>query len=377
METEPMPAEAAAVVPVLAPEVVTAGLVLGDPAALAVRLETYTKAREIFVDWIFKRLIPGTDFLLIHRKVGPRNAKSPCPHAADATSPTCTTCGGKAALAKPGSEKICGLLQLRPRFKRDIESWEMLGSEPGLVALICELTTTADVVVAEGRGARHRDQDYGDPNKCLKMCEKSAQTNAVLRCAGLSEILTQDLEDLPGGGFDNGTEAGEFAAPRRKSETTTTATPAPATLQAQLEESVRRTAPAAPDRRPTPRPTPRPAPRASAPAAPPAADGLSDARVRRLMAMLHEALRGAEVPQEQHEAVFEVARTYLVEWVGRTQGRERLSECSWRAYDELCAQVPAAVDAALGSEGPPARAHPRLVRRYGAPRSMNVPRREF
>jgi hypothetical protein len=90
------------------------------------------------------------------------------------------------------------------------------------------------------------------------------------------------------------------------------------------------------------------------------------------MALLHEAVRAAEVPEDQHEGVFDSARAYLVDWVGRTQGRERLSDCSWRAYDELCAQIPAAVDAALGSEGPPppARPRPRLVTRrsYTAPR---------
>ena len=271
------------------------------------------------------------------------------------------------------------MLRLRPRFKRDADTWEMLGSEAGCIALLCELVTASGVVVAEGRGARHRDMDYGDVNKCIKMCQKSAQTDAVLRCAGLSEIFTQDLEDLAGGGFDNGTEAGEFPAPRRKSETTTTtAAPAPATLQQQLEESVRRTAPAAPDRRPSPRPTPRPAPRAPTAATTPAvpSDAISAPKVKRLFALLHAAVEGAEVPQEQHEGVVDAARQYLVEWVGRETGRERLSDCPWQRYTDLCDAVPAAVDAALGSEGPPPRAHPRLVRRYAGP-SRNVPRREF
>jgi len=87
------------------------------------------------------------------------------------------------------------------------------------------------------------------------------------------------------------------------------------------------------------------------------------------MALLHEEVRRAEVPEEQHEEVFGSARTYLTEWVGRTQGRERISDCSWRAYDALCAEIPDAVAAALGGEGPAPRPRPRLVRRsYGAPK---------
>src|SRR5499427_8592163 len=196
-----LPPEAAPAAPVTAPalipDVVAEGLVLGNPEALAAQLESFSKARELFVDWLFNRLVAGIDYMVIHRKVGPRNAKTPCPNAATATGAGCPTCGGKATLCKPGSEKICGLLQLRPRFKRDVDAWEMLGGEAGLVTLVCELVTPAGVVVAEGRGARHRDQDFGDVNKCLKMAQKSAQTDAVLRCAGLSEIFTQDLEDMP------------------------------------------------------------------------------------------------------------------------------------------------------------------------------------
>ena len=40
------------------------------------------------------------------------------------------------------------------------------------------------------------DKDKGDINKSLKMAEKSAHIDATLRIAGLSEIFTQDLEDM-------------------------------------------------------------------------------------------------------------------------------------------------------------------------------------
>src|SRR4030095_3163710 len=57
-------------------------------------------------------------------------------------------------------------------------------------------------------------QDFGDVNKTLKMAQKSAQTDAVLRFAGLSEIFTQDLEDMPASARDND-EPAPFEAPRR------------------------------------------------------------------------------------------------------------------------------------------------------------------
>ena len=356
---------------------------LYDPAALKVQLDTYADARKVLLDWLLEKLTAGIDYTLIHRKIGPRGNKTECPNAGDMVARICETCGGRSTLCKPGTEKICGLLRLRPRFRRDAETWEMLGAEPGVVALVCELVTASGVVVAEGRGARHRDMDYGDVNKTVKMTQKSGQTDAVLRLVGLSEFFAQDLEDM-GAAYTGGTEpnGGEFQAPKSKSGNAPA--PAPANLEGQLRESVDRAkearaaagrpaAPARPAPRPAaPRPT-RPPTRAAqggSSTGQPPPDALSVARVNRLMALLHEAIRGAEVPEEQHEAVFGSARAYLVEWVGRTQGRERLSDCSWRAYDELCAQIPAAVDAALGGEGPAPRPRPRLVqkRSYSAPR---------
>jgi hypothetical protein len=388
-ETTPTPPEGAtlALVPDAAGQQPFA---LNDPAALAERLRVYGESRALLVDWLLSKLVAGIDYTLIHRKVGTRGNKVECPNVGNLVARSCQECGGKSSLCKPGSEKICGLLQLRPVFSRDVEMWEMLGSEPGVIALKCELVTSTGVVVAEGRGARHRDMDYGDLNKSVKMTQKSAQTDAVLRCAGLSEIFTQDLEDLPG--FrDNGDDAADFQTPEAP------AAPAPVrapSLRDQLGESVRRAVavPAGtpvrerasmirgsqgqtppPVHRPPVRGPQAPAPRAAAGSStgntPP--DALSPARINRLFALLHEAVRGADVPEEQHEGVFNVARRYLTDWVGQTQGRESIGDCSWRAYDELCAQVPAAVDAALGQEPPPEPRYPRprIVRRsYGAPK---------
>jgi hypothetical protein len=373
METQSMPAEATpAVVPAAPTDAVAAGLVLGDPVALAARLETYTRAREIFVDWLFNRLVPGNDFMLIHRKVGPRGNKTECPNAADAKSPACPTCKGRATLCKPGSEKITGLLQLRPRFRRDGETWEMMGSEAGLVTLVCELVTPGDLVVAEGRGARHRDSDFGDVNKTVKMVQKSAQTDAVLRFGGLSEIFTQDLEDMPGWAREGDEAPAPFDTPRRQPAEPTAAAATPQHQQGDLADALRRSVAEAAAKKAaaeSPRPAaPRPASSSSSAAAdePRPDDALSKARLGRLMALVHEAVEAADVPSDAHEEMFGRALDWLRGWVATTQGRRHLAHASYRQYDALCDQVGPAVNAALQGERRPA---PRLVRRaYSPPR---------
>src|SRR5262245_34672408 len=367
MEPDTMPAEAAAAAPVpaLVPDVVAEGLVLGNPEALAAQLESFSKARGLFVDWLFNRLVAGIDYMVIHRKVGPRNAKTPCPNAGDAKGASCPTCGGKATLCKPGSEKICGLLQLRPRFKRDVESWEMLGGESGLVTLVCELVTPVGVVVAAGRGARHRDQDFGDVNKCLKMAQKSAQTDAVLRCAGLSEIFTQDLEDMPAFMREADPDATPFEAPRRQSDPAP-APPADPQGELDLADQLRRSVAEAAARKAAAPVRPAATPARPAGDEPPPSDALSKPRIGRLMALLHEAVEKQGVPDESHEEMFNRALDWLAGWVATTQGRSKVTHCSYKQYDALCDQIPVAVEAALAGERRPA---PRLVRRtYAAPR---------
>src|SRR5436189_15982 len=193
----------------LVPEVIPAGpgpdvlhsrLALTDPEVLKGQLAAYSAARKLFVDWLFSNLTAGVDYMLIHRKIGRGQNRQDCPQKQNRTGRGCEKCGGKATLCKPGSEKICGLLRLRPRFRKDEETWVMLGADSGTLAFVCELVDeTSGSVVAEGRGCRTKAQDYDDINKTVKMVQKSAQTDAVLRCAGLSEVFTQDLEDMPGG----------------------------------------------------------------------------------------------------------------------------------------------------------------------------------
>jgi hypothetical protein len=90
------------------------------------------------------------------------------------------------------------MLGLVPRFPNldQYEKASLSGTDIKVILLKCELHTPAGFVAAEGTGARTIAQDDGDINKSLKMAEKSAHIDATLRVAGLSEIFTQDLEDM-------------------------------------------------------------------------------------------------------------------------------------------------------------------------------------
>lgn len=104
----------------------------------------------------------------------------------------------KPSLFKPGSEKMCSLFHLTPKFTKDTDTWEMLGSKAGTIAYICELIDQNGKVVGEGRGVAvtGSGQDF-DVNKQVKIAEKRAQIDAVLRAFSLSERFTQDIEDMP------------------------------------------------------------------------------------------------------------------------------------------------------------------------------------
>ena len=201
---------------------------LTDPDLMQESMERWAATRSKMMTFIGDHLKGGVDYMTIHRKH--------CRHKDDKTMNLCGECGGKATLCKPGAEKIAtsgGLLRLTPTFERDDATWEMLGKRPGYLCYVCRLVTADGRVVAEGRGARRVNQDEGDVNKTVKMAQKSAHIDATLRCAGLSEIFTQDMEDL-----------------------------APA--ERRIAEAASEDAPPAPRQAPVPHPAPSPAPRPEA-----------------------------------------------------------------------------------------------------------------
>jgi hypothetical protein len=158
-------------------------------------LDRRRRNRAAILGWIRESLVEGTDYGRIHVAsrdrcaYAKRGEAAQCPVASHWTKPS---------LFKPGAEKICGMLGVTVHYPNltAYEQAALAGKHLGTIILRCELHDSQGRVVAEGIGARNVQQDYGDLNKSLKMAGKSAHIDATLRMAGLSEVFTQDLEDM-------------------------------------------------------------------------------------------------------------------------------------------------------------------------------------
>lgn len=107
------------------------------------------------------------------------------------------------SLAKGGAEKVSSAFGWVASFSKDQDTVDMLGSIPGMVAYVCRLEDKSGKFIGEGRGARRLSQDQNDVNKTIKMAQKSAYIDAILRTSGLSDIFTQDVEDMKGMEYDD------------------------------------------------------------------------------------------------------------------------------------------------------------------------------
>ena len=128
--------------------------------------------RGAIVEYIKRNFMEGTDY-------GPTDDRS-----------------AKPTLKKPGAEKICRLFNTRPVWRKDADTWQMLGEPAGTVCYVCEIIdNTSKAVVGEGRGAETLGAKKRDANKTIKNAEKCALVDAALYTFCLSEMFTQDLGD--------------------------------------------------------------------------------------------------------------------------------------------------------------------------------------
>jgi hypothetical protein len=188
--TAPKVPEVQAEVRALAPQPVSASPLDLPAEVFRSGLDRRKENRAALMEWVRAALVEGVDYGRIH-VVG----KDRCKQGRHCQNPNHFS---KPSLFKPGAEKICGMLGVTVHYPTlaDYEQTALNGIHIQNVIIRCEIQDAAGRVVADGVGARSLKQDYGDINKALKMAEKSAHIDATLRMAGLSEVFTQDLEDM-------------------------------------------------------------------------------------------------------------------------------------------------------------------------------------
>lgn len=161
---------------VVEPPVATRALTPVAPqvADLEAALQVWTTERAVVQRFLKQELKPNVDYYTL--RIGGKDSKP--------------------SLSKAGAEKVLGWLKIQASFAPDTGTWEMLGRPTDLISFVCTLRTRSGEIVGEGRGARSLKKDGGDVNKAIKMAEKSAMVSAVLRTGALSDVFTQDLEDM-------------------------------------------------------------------------------------------------------------------------------------------------------------------------------------
>lgn len=142
-------------------------------------IDLETKKRKIMTKYVRDSLIEGIDYGSIK-----------------GTSRTGAEFNSKKGLFKPGAEKLCSLFHLTPKFEKDNDTWIMFGGKQGVVSFLCRLFNPSGEVVAEGRGVATMAESNATENKIVKIAQKRAQVDAVIRFAALSDVFSQDLETV-------------------------------------------------------------------------------------------------------------------------------------------------------------------------------------
>ena len=101
---------------------------------------------------------------------------------------------GRRSLAKGGAEKIAAIYGLVAVFRKDTETLDCFKGIDSLVPYICNLLKDASPV-GQGRGSALLSDNDGDVNKTIKMAQKSAFVDAVIRTCHISDLFTQDVHE--------------------------------------------------------------------------------------------------------------------------------------------------------------------------------------
>lgn len=158
------------------------------PREFKAGLNRRKKNRDSLFEWLQDNLLEGTDWGRIH-VVGKDQCKNGkfCQNMYHFSKPS---------LWKSGAEKIVGMLGLRVTWPDLKEEKRGLKEDNKIIIMRARVVNDSGQILSEGMGARGLDQDYGDVNKAIKMAKKSSMIDAVINLGGMSELFTQDIENM-------------------------------------------------------------------------------------------------------------------------------------------------------------------------------------
>ena len=131
-------------------------------------IDTVLFKKQYFIEKVFPSFTEGRDYFLVDNKK---------------------------TLGKSGAEKIAGAYGAVAVFEKDDNTMDAFKVE-GLIAYRCNLLNKEGGIVAQGRGSAVLKDHEENVNTTIKVCQKRAFVDAVLRFSNLSDMFYQDLEDL-------------------------------------------------------------------------------------------------------------------------------------------------------------------------------------
>lgn len=181
------------------------GFLSMTPENMELALAQYDARRKVFRDWLKSKLVKGVHYgyppgcepesQIINGKLHYNNRGKWYP--AEQWTP-------KPSLYKPTGDMLCECLALRDEYDADMDAWKQLGEPKLTFVMRCRLySMTSGELVAEGRGVYAVGDKKADANQAIKKSKKSAKIDAVINYLGISDLFTQDMDELPPPIYDN------------------------------------------------------------------------------------------------------------------------------------------------------------------------------
>ena len=129
-------------------------------------IDALAKKRKIFMEQILPTLVPEQDYWI--------------------------TDEGRKVLSKGGAERLAEIYSITAQFVADKESLAFFGNTSDTVVYRCVLRRNG-VVCGEGRGSASLKDHDESINSTIKVAQKSAFVDGILRVTGMSFLFSQDF----------------------------------------------------------------------------------------------------------------------------------------------------------------------------------------